>query len=102
MPSLDQKSSTTQSTTSTTEASCNLDCGPGGSCYMEAARVSQVLDDDLATEEDIEETSDQLETSSSGERCQCPLGRSGDRCQHGKLLMNLIHIFNFFYSPNLS
>ncbi|XP_047362838.1 pikachurin isoform X2 [Vespa velutina] len=98
VPSTTQKSSTNElsdsSTIASTEATCTLDCGPGN-CFIEPS-----LDEDipavLVTErngsnEDGSMTMDlegnsvalrqQKEGNSFRQRCQCPLGRGGDRCQ---------------------
>ncbi|XP_035740450.1 pikachurin-like isoform X2 [Vespa mandarinia] len=98
VPSTTQKSSTSElgdsSTITSTEATCTLDCGPGN-CFIEPS-----LDEDipavLVTErngsnEDGSMTMDlegnsvalrqQKEGNSFRQRCQCPLGRGGDRCQ---------------------
>ncbi|XP_049831472.1 pikachurin-like [Schistocerca gregaria] len=49
--------STTPTPTPTTAAPCTLDCGSGGTCVQPA------------------------EGSPPGQRCQCPLGRGGPRCE---------------------
>uniref|UniRef100_A0ABD2X622 Pikachurin n=1 Tax=Trichogramma kaykai TaxID=54128 RepID=A0ABD2X622_9HYME len=57
---------TRTSTTALMEPSCTLDCGPGGSCYIEL----------LGT------TANEISRGQTPvQRCQCPLGRGGDRCQ---------------------
>jgi hypothetical protein len=54
---------TTESLRATDMTPCVLDCGVGGSCTM-----------------------DPVDSSRPGQqRCQCPLGRGGNRCEAGKV-----------------
>ena len=102
------------------EPACTLDCGPGGSCYIELTPVtsrsaSNDDNDDSAmtsdNDEDVDDDNDDDDDDAADDsnnltepdaerrrrrrrqsnleaiqRCQCPLGRGGDRCQHGKLV----------------
>lgn len=88
--------STTESATST-EPACSLDCGPGGNCLIEKSR-----------DESREQTESDLKESGafgakerqvySGQRCQCPLGRSGDRCQNGEWFLS--RLMSLFVAPS--
>ncbi|XP_015607232.1 pikachurin [Cephus cinctus] len=75
LPNLEQKLPSTTENVLSTEPACSLDCGSGGNCYIERYRSED--------EEDLEGngvTARQIQ-GSFRQRCQCPLGRSGDRCQ---------------------
>ncbi|XP_014478844.1 PREDICTED: pikachurin [Dinoponera quadriceps] len=85
-PNLEQKLPSTMESIVSTEPACSLDCGPAGNCYIEQSRGDEV---DVVIEEDDEGAMD-LEGNSVNlrrrqgtfrQRCQCPLGRGGDRCQ---------------------
>ncbi|XP_043678899.1 pikachurin isoform X2 [Vespula pensylvanica] len=102
VPSTTRKSSTRSwstselgsSTIASTEATCTLDCGPGN-CFVEPSldediRVVLVAERNGSNEDgsmtmDLEGNSvalrQQKEGNSFRQRCQCPLGRGGDRCQ---------------------
>nr|XP_050861086.1 pikachurin isoform X1 [Vespula vulgaris]XP_050861087.1 pikachurin isoform X1 [Vespula vulgaris]XP_050861088.1 pikachurin isoform X1 [Vespula vulgaris] len=102
IPSTTRKSSTKSwstselgsSTIASTEATCTLDCGPGN-CFVEPSldediRVVLVAERNGSNEDgsmtmDLEGNSvalrQQKEGNSFRQRCQCPLGRGGDRCQ---------------------
>ncbi|XP_048510585.1 pikachurin isoform X2 [Athalia rosae] len=66
-----------------TDPACTLECGPGGNCYVESPRID---DAGQVGQPGLEVTATlptrQTEGSYFGQRCQCPLGRGGDRCQH--------------------
>ncbi|XP_015126557.1 pikachurin [Diachasma alloeum] len=76
---LKQKVPVTTESVSITEPVCSLDCGPVGNCYIEQLH-------------DLDETEDEMGSGYTGsvgrrriafrQRCQCPLGRVGDRCQN--------------------
>ncbi|XP_076165128.1 pikachurin isoform X2 [Ptiloglossa arizonensis] len=84
-PNLEQKLPSTMESIVSTEPACSLDCGPTGNCYVEQSRGDDV---DLVADEDVENTDDDAsdvpprrKQGSFRQRCQCPLGRGGDRCQ---------------------
>ncbi|CAK9822370.1 EGFLAM [Anthophora retusa] len=91
-PNLEQKLPSTMESIVSTEPACSLDCGSAGNCYIEQSHEDDV---DLV-DEDAENTSDDASMAmdlegndvaprrkqgSFRQRCQCPLGRGGDRCQ---------------------
>ncbi|KAG7202876.1 hypothetical protein KM043_010024 [Ampulex compressa] len=92
-PNLEQKLPSTMESIVSTEPACSLDCGSAGNCYIEQSRGD---DGELMVgEEDDDEASMDLEGNgvtlrrkqgSFRQRCQCPLGRGGDRCQLGTAL----------------
>ncbi|XP_023246649.1 pikachurin-like [Copidosoma floridanum] len=78
------------------EPSCTLDCGPGGSCYVEldpsTARDTndvgvKLVDPETERRRRRRRSSSSIAGASADgtptpvQRCQCPLGRGGDRCQ---------------------
>lgn len=79
------------------EASCTLDCGSGGSCYLESdsstklSRGTNNVDSKRVNDPEIERQKRRRRKRSNSidgvdrkiQRCQCPLGRGGDRCQQG-------------------
>ncbi|XP_046833468.1 pikachurin isoform X2 [Vespa crabro] len=98
VPSTMRKSSMSElgdsSTIASTEATCTLDCGPGN-CFIEPSLDEDILavlvterngsNEDGSMTMDLEGNSvafrQQKEGNSFRQRCQCPLGRGGDRCQ---------------------
>ena len=89
-----------------TEPACSLDCGPAGNCYIEQSHGDDV---DLIADDDDDDDDDDADDDETGggdtsmavdlegndvaprrkqgsfrQRCQCPLGRGGDRCQLGE------------------
>lgn len=78
-PNLEQKLPSTTERVLSTESTCSLECGPGGNCYIEELRNDE-------EEENLFEGNDfstsRRKQESLRQRCQCPLGRGGDRCQH--------------------
>lgn len=79
---LKDKGAVTTESVSITEPACSLDCAPVGNCFIE-----QLHDLD-----EVEEETGSGYAASAGrrritfrQRCQCPLGRAGDRCQNGKI-----------------
>ncbi|KAH0954021.1 hypothetical protein HN011_007523 [Eciton burchellii] len=92
-PNLEQKLPSTMESIASTEPACSLDCGPAGNCYIEQSRGDEV---DVLIENDDDDDSDDVDGSvdldgntvnlrqrqgTFRQRCQCPLGRGGDRCQ---------------------
>ena len=79
-----------------TEPACSLDCGPAGNCYIEQSRGDDVdlvgdddgddVSDDASMAMDLEgnDVTPRRKQGSFRQRCQCPLGRGGDRCQLGE------------------
>ncbi|KAK1132833.1 hypothetical protein K0M31_014203 [Melipona bicolor] len=95
-PNLEQKLPSTMESIVSTEPACSLDCGPAGNCYIEQSRGDDV---DLIGDDDGDDASDDASMAmdlegndvtprrkqgSFRQRCQCPLGRGGDRCQLGE------------------
>ncbi|XP_076379382.1 pikachurin isoform X2 [Megalopta genalis] len=94
-PNLEQKLPSTMESIVSTEPACSLDCGSAGNCYIEQSRgeeAEQLGDDDGAENTDDEDSSMPMDLEgndvaprrkqgSFSQRCQCPLGRGGDRCQ---------------------
>ncbi|XP_034177837.1 pikachurin [Osmia lignaria lignaria] len=91
-PNLEQKLPSTMESIVSTEPACSLDCGPAGNCYIEQSRGDDVdlLDeetenaaDDASMTMDLEgnDVVPRRKQASFRQRCQCPLGRGGDRCQ---------------------
>lgn len=93
-PNLEQKLPSTMESIVSTEPACSLDCGPAGNCYIEQSRGDDVelllVDDDIENADgeasmtlDLEGNDVALrrKQGSFRQRCQCPLGRGGDRCQ---------------------
>lgn len=94
-PNLEQKLPSTMESIVSTEPACSLDCGPAGNCYIEQSRGDDVdlLDeetenaaDDASMTMDLEgnDVVPRRKQASFRQRCQCPLGRGGDRCQLGE------------------
>ncbi|OAD53302.1 hypothetical protein WN48_10466 [Eufriesea mexicana] len=94
-PNLEQKLPSTMESIASTEPACSLDCGPTGNCYIEQSRGDDVdlVDDDADEASDDASMAVDLEGNnvaprrkqgSFRQRCQCPLGRGGDRCQLGE------------------
>lgn len=88
-PNLEQKLPSTMESIASTEPACSLDCGPAGNCYIEQSRgdeVDVVIEDDDDGAVDLEGNTVNLRQKQETfrQRCQCPLGRGGDRCQLGK------------------
>ncbi|KAG5344504.1 EGFLA protein, partial [Acromyrmex charruanus] len=86
-PNLEQKLPSTMESIVSTEPACSLDCGPAGNCYIEQSRGDEV---DVVIEDDDDDGAVDLEGNTVNlrrkqgtfrQRCQCPLGRGGDRCQ---------------------
>lgn len=106
-PNLEQKLPSTMESIVSTEPACSLDCGPAGNCYIEQSRgdeVDVVIEDD-DDDMDLEGNTVNLRRKQGTfrQRCQCPLGRGGDRCQLGKwnfILLSYVSIFFFTYSMN--
>lgn len=86
-----------------TEPACSLDCGPAGNCYIEQSHGDDVdlIDDDdddadddagdeaggdasMAVDLEGNDVAPRRKQGSFRQRCQCPLGRGGDRCQLGE------------------
>ncbi|XP_076665939.1 pikachurin [Andrena cerasifolii] len=92
-PNLEQKLPSTMESIVSTEPACSLDCGPAGNCYIEQSRgddadlvaddVENGSDDDASMAMDLEgnDVAPRRRQGSFRQRCQCPLGRGGDRCQ---------------------
>ncbi|XP_070157450.1 pikachurin [Polyergus mexicanus] len=85
-PNLEQKLPSTMESIASTEPACSLDCGPAGNCYVEQSRgdeVDVVIEDDDDGIVDLEGNTVNLRRKQGTfrQRCQCPLGRGGDRCQ---------------------
>lgn len=85
-PNLEQKLPSTMESIVSTEPACSLDCGPAGNCYIEQSRgdeVDVVIEDDENGVVDLEGNTVNLRRKQGTfrQRCQCPLGRGGDRCQ---------------------
>ncbi|XP_032675208.1 pikachurin isoform X1 [Odontomachus brunneus] len=85
-PNLEQKLPSTMESIVSTEPACSLDCGPAGNCYIEQSRGDEVdvlIEDDNEGVMDLEGNSVNLRRKQGifRQRCQCPLGRGGDRCQ---------------------
>ncbi|XP_050465155.1 pikachurin [Cataglyphis hispanica] len=85
-PNLEQKLPSTMESIVSTEPACSLDCGPAGNCYIEQSRgdeVDVVIEDDEDGIVDLEGNTVNLRRKQGTfrQRCQCPLGRGGDRCQ---------------------
>ncbi|XP_078033405.1 pikachurin [Augochlora pura] len=103
-PNLEQKLPSTMESIVSTEPACSLDCGSAGNCYIEQSRgdeaeqqqqqqqQQQQLDDGAENADDDEDGSMPMDLEgndvaprrkqgSFSQRCQCPLGRGGDRCQ---------------------
>lgn len=74
----------TKSNGMNTEMPCSLDCGAAGNCYLEQEKNDDVQNcqDDNCLANGVKQ--DHGGTSGLRQRCQCPLGRSGDRCELGK------------------
>lgn len=84
-----------------TEPACSLDCGPAGNCYIGQSRgdeVDVVIEDDDEGVMDLEDNNMNLKGKQATfrQRCQCPLGRAGDRCQFGKRVY-LFYFLQFLY-----
>ncbi|XP_012249798.1 pikachurin [Bombus impatiens] len=92
-PNLEQKLPSTMESIVSTEPACSLDCGPAGNCYIEQNHGDDVdliddddaddVDDDASMAMDLEgnDVAPRRKQGSFRQRCQCPLGRGGDRCQ---------------------
>ncbi|XP_076762491.1 pikachurin [Xylocopa sonorina] len=91
-PNLEQKLPSTMESIVSTEPACSLDCGPIGNCYIEQSRGEDVdlLDEDaedapdnasMAMDLEGNDVAPRRKQGSFRQRCQCPLGRGGDRCQ---------------------
>ncbi|XP_043581813.1 pikachurin-like [Bombus pyrosoma] len=92
-PNLEQKLPSTMESIVSTEPACSLDCGPAGNCYIEQNHGDDVdliddddaddADDDASMAMDLEgnDVAPRRKQGSFRQRCQCPLGRGGDRCQ---------------------
>ncbi|XP_072742637.1 pikachurin isoform X4 [Anoplolepis gracilipes] len=85
-PNLEQKLPSTMESIVSTEPACSLDCGPAGNCYIEQSRGDEVdvaIEDDGDGIVDLEGNTVNLRRKQGTfrQRCQCPLGRGGDRCQ---------------------
>ncbi|XP_076234057.1 pikachurin [Calliopsis andreniformis] len=91
-PNLEQKLPSTMESIVSTEPACSLDCGPAGNCYIEQSRGDDVelvvdetenADGDASMAMDLEgnDVAPRRRQGSFRQRCQCPLGRGGDRCQ---------------------
>ncbi|XP_033229252.1 pikachurin [Belonocnema kinseyi] len=78
-PNLEQKLPSTTESILSTEPSCSLECGPGGNCYTEELR-SDEEEENILGGNDF--STSRRKQESLTQRCQCPLGRGGDRCQH--------------------
>lgn len=95
-PNLEQKLPSTMESIVSTEPACSLDCGPAGNCYIEQNHGDDVdliddddaddADDDASMAMDLEgnDVAPRRKQGSFRQRCQCPLGRGGDRCQLGE------------------
>ncbi|KAG6799684.1 pikachurin [Apis mellifera caucasica] len=111
-PNLEQKLPSTMESIVSTEPACSLDCGPAGNCYIEQSHGDDV---DLIADDDDDDDDDDADDDETGggdtsmavdlegndvaprrkqgsfrQRCQCPLGRGGDRCQLGDSLLSVI------------
>ncbi|XP_003696328.1 pikachurin [Apis florea] len=99
-PNLEQKLPSTMESIASTEPACSLDCGPAGNCYIEQSHGDDVdlIDDDdddadddagdeaggdasMAVDLEGNDVAPRRKQGSFRQRCQCPLGRGGDRCQ---------------------
>ncbi|XP_026667103.1 pikachurin isoform X2 [Ceratina calcarata] len=91
-PNFEQKLPSTMESIVSTEPACSLDCGPAGNCYIEQSRGDDVdlVDDDgddgsdetsMAMDLEGNDVAPRRKQESFRQRCQCPLGRGGDRCQ---------------------
>ncbi|XP_025264442.1 pikachurin [Camponotus floridanus] len=84
-PNLEQKLPSTMESIVSTEPACSLDCGPAGNCYIEQSHADEVdvIEDDEDGIVDLEGNTVNLRRKQGTfrQRCQCPLGRGGDRCQ---------------------
>ncbi|XP_066599302.1 pikachurin isoform X2 [Prorops nasuta] len=88
-PNLEQKLPSTTELVANTEPACSLDCGPAGNCYVEQQLlddVNVIVDDEdpesaSTPREQRDEVAPRRKQGSFRQRCQCPLGRTGDRCQ---------------------
>lgn len=95
-PNLEQKLPSTMESIASTEPACSLDCGPAGNCYIEQFRGDDVemIGDDAENGDDDAENGDddamamdlegndvapRRKQGSFRQRCQCPLGKGGDR-----------------------
>ncbi|KMQ92025.1 pikachurin-like isoform x1 protein [Lasius niger] len=88
-PNLEQKLPSTMESIVSTEPACSLDCGPAGNCYIEQSRgdeIDVVIEDDEDGAVDLEGNTVNFRRKQGTfrQRCQCPLGRGGDRCQLGE------------------
>ncbi|XP_043475420.1 pikachurin isoform X1 [Leptopilina heterotoma] len=85
-PNLEQKLPSTTERVLSTESTCSLECGPGGNCYIEEQRNDEEAAQEEGEEENLFEGNDfatsRRKQESLRQRCQCPLGKGGDRCQH--------------------
>jgi len=85
-----------------TEPACSLDCGPAGNCYIEQSHGDEVdvviEDDDGAVDLEGNTVNLRRKQGTFRQRCQCPLGRGGDRCQLGKRHLPNLSICVFIYS----
>ncbi|KYQ58470.1 hypothetical protein ALC60_02507 [Trachymyrmex zeteki] len=100
-PNLEQKLPSTMESIVSTEPACSLDCGPAGNCYIEQSRGDEV---DVVIEDDDDDDDDgavDLEGNTVNlrrkqgtfrQRCQCPLGRGGDRCQLDRKVLQLARV----------
>ncbi|XP_031831496.1 pikachurin isoform X2 [Nomia melanderi] len=97
-PNLEQKLPSTMKSIVSTEPACSLDCGSAGNCYIEQSRGDDVelvavdgaenaADDaaavaaSMAMDLEGNDVAPRRKQGSFRQRCQCPLGRGGDRCQ---------------------
>ncbi|XP_046585807.1 pikachurin [Neodiprion lecontei] len=78
---LEQKSTPTTEAVVSTDPACTLECGPGGNCYVEPRRADDGSQVSQAGLEATAAAATRLTEASFAQRCQCPLGRGGDRCQ---------------------
>ncbi|EZA60909.1 Pikachurin, partial [Ooceraea biroi] len=89
-PNLEQKLPSTMESIISTEPTCSLDCGPAGNCYIEQSRGDEA--DVLIEDDDSDDVNGSVDLEGNTvnlrrkqgmfrQRCQCPLGRGGDRCQ---------------------
>lgn len=72
------------------EVQCNLECVAGGNCYLEQQSHGGGGGE---SDDDGEATTKSQRGRVTRQRCQCPLGRGGDRCQLGE---RVFLVFFFF------